>query len=113
MKFSSKRFKKGFTLIELLVVIAVIGILAAVILASLNSARGKARDAKRKAEMKQITVALALYYDKYGNYPLSGPCRGDSWCTDDANLPNWIPGLQEFMSTLPHSPTPLGSPGFV
>lgn len=64
----SMRKNKGFTLIELLVVIAVIGILASVVMASLNSARVKARDAKRKADMKQIQTALELYYDQFGRY---------------------------------------------
>lgn len=63
--------KSGFTLIELLVVIAIIGLLAAVILASLNSARVKARDAKRISDVKQLQNALALYYENQGNvYPI-------------------------------------------
>ncbi len=54
---------RGFTLIELLVVIAIIGILSSVVLASLNSARAKSRDARRIADLKQIATALELYYD--------------------------------------------------
>lgn len=58
-----KQGVKGFTLIELLVVIAIIGILASVVLASLNSARRKSRDARRIADVKQLQLALELYYD--------------------------------------------------
>ena len=61
--------KKAFTLIELLVVIAIIGILSSVVVASLNSARVKARDARRVADLKQIQVALELYYDANNKYP--------------------------------------------
>src|SRR3989338_6268878 len=61
--------QKGFTLIELLVVISVIGFLASIILVSLNGVRAKARDAKRIADLKQITTALELFYDNYGKYP--------------------------------------------
>ncbi|MDP3993506.1 MAG: prepilin-type N-terminal cleavage/methylation domain-containing protein [bacterium] len=60
---------KGFTLIELLVVIAVIGLLSSIVLVSLNSARVKARDARRVADLRQISVALELYYDRYNAYP--------------------------------------------
>jgi len=54
---------KGFTLIELLVVIAIIGILSSVVLASLNSARQKGRDARRVSDLKQLQLALELFYD--------------------------------------------------
>jgi len=60
---------KGFTLIELLVVIAIIGILSSVVLASLNSAREKSRDAKRVSDIKQLQLALELYFDSNSAYP--------------------------------------------
>jgi prepilin-type N-terminal cleavage/methylation domain-containing protein len=63
---------KGFTLIELLVVIAVIGLLASVIMVSLNSARSKAQDAKIRAELNQVQIAMEMYYDQYGTYMVSG-----------------------------------------
>lgn len=61
----------GFTLIELLVVIAIIGILSSVVLASLNTARKKGRDARRIADIKQLQLALELYYDANGEYPVA------------------------------------------
>lgn len=69
MKFVSHR---GFTLIELLVVIAIIGLLSAVILATLGSARAKARDARRYADLESVALALELYYDARGSYPSTG-----------------------------------------
>lgn len=60
---------KGFTLIELLVVIAIIGILASIVLVSLNTARSKGRDTQRIAVVKQIQTALEMYYDSNGEYP--------------------------------------------
>jgi prepilin-type N-terminal cleavage/methylation domain-containing protein len=62
--------KKGFTLIELLVVIAIIGLLSTLAVVSLNSARQKARDAKRLSDIKQIStsIELAATADAAGSY---------------------------------------------
>ncbi len=68
--------RTGFTLIELLVVISIIGILSAVVLTSLNGARQKGRDARRISDVKQIQLALELYYDANNRYPLTiGPAN--------------------------------------
>ena len=55
--------QKGFTLIELLVVIAIIGILSSVVLASLNTARGKGANAAVKANLNNIRAQAELVYD--------------------------------------------------
>jgi prepilin-type N-terminal cleavage/methylation domain-containing protein len=67
-------FKKGFTLIELLVVVAIIGILASVVLASLNTARSKGSDAAIKANLDNMRAQAALDYDTVspGSYNVSG-----------------------------------------
>lgn len=62
-----KRFNRGFTLIELLVVIAIIGILSSVVLASLNTARGKGANAAVKANLSGLRATAELYYDNNGN----------------------------------------------
>lgn len=70
--FNFKKNKKGFTLVELLVVISIIGILSSLATVSVNIARVRARDAKRKADISQVRLALYLYYDDNLEYPNTG-----------------------------------------
>lgn len=64
-----KSAHKGFTLIELLVVIAIIGVLSAVVLASMNASRGKARYARIIEDMKSIEIAVRMAHDTDKQYP--------------------------------------------
>lgn len=100
-----KKQKAGFTLIELLVVIAIIGILASVVVASLNTARAKARDAKRVAEMRQIELALEVYYTNFGNYPNGcASSQGVTWNIGYGSVPwtNILPTA--YISKMPDDP---------
>lgn len=76
--------KKGFTLIELLVVIAIIGLLSTLAVVSLNSARVKARDARRMSDLKQISTAMELYYSDNEAYPTTvGTCANGTIAASD------------------------------
>lgn len=75
----SMQNNKGFTLIELLVVISIIGLLASVVLVSLNNARVKARDARRIADLRQITTALEMFASDNGYYPSTGAVADGVW----------------------------------
>ncbi len=77
LKSLKKCLRLGFTLIELLVVISIIGLLASLAVYNINSARIKARDARRKADLNSLVKALNLYADDIGGLPLSNQCGSD------------------------------------
>lgn len=81
-KRSRKRKVRGFTLIELLVVISIIGMISSVVMASLNNGRIRSRDAARVAQLKQVEIALALYFEDYKTYPGTG---ASTWYDMDCN----------------------------
>lgn len=104
MFFNNKQ--KGFTLIELIIVIAIIGILSSVILIGVNSAKEKARDARRKMEINQIEKALVFYAEQFGQFPNEDTCDSSiGTCTNECpcvpNQTNWPPnsGIANGLST--------------
>ncbi len=87
--------RTGFTLIELLVVIAIIGILSTLAIVALGSARQKARDSKRVADLNQVSKALELYFNDNNDYP--------TIITPGQPISS---GSTVYMSAVPSNPTP-------
>jgi prepilin-type N-terminal cleavage/methylation domain-containing protein len=72
-----KIISRGFTLIELLVVIAIIGILASIVLVSLNSARNKGKDTRIVSDVTQVRTQIEAEALADGNYAAgTGKCIG-------------------------------------
>jgi general secretion pathway protein G len=101
-----KKGTKGFTFIELLVVIAIIAILSTVVMAGLNSARAKGRDARRLSDIKQMQAALELYFDSCSGYPTVSTTlsTGDNTGCTAGNTK-----FGSFMNPIPTNPGPGGA----
>lgn len=107
------KFKNGFTIIELLVVIMIIGLLASIIAISVNGSRVKARDARRKADIRQIRIALELYKAEKGYYPVITDWATSETTVYDNGAARWTSlkaALASYIN-LPGDPMPQGTSG--
>jgi len=100
MNICIKNKNKGFTLIELLVVVAIISLLSSIVMASLNSARKKVRDAQRAQDMQTIYIMLTQYNLEYGHIPVT-TIYGESeqGGFDVSSLPSGAPSFMSFLIT--------------
>jgi prepilin-type N-terminal cleavage/methylation domain-containing protein len=116
MESDLKKYRRGFTLIELMVVVTIIGILASIVLVSLDTARVKARDARRLADIRQTVLGLEFYVDEYRHYPpitgattpaarwqkLKECLEAQAACTDNTDP-------KQFMAIVPQDPLATGA----
>ncbi len=99
----------GFTLVELLVVIAIIGVLVALLLPAIQSAREAARRAQCLSNLKQIGLAVLQYEQAKNRFPpgrvgcageTNGACTGI--CPSDPNDKLGRGGASGFVVILPY-----------
>lgn len=92
--------KQGFSLVELLVVIAIVGIVATIIMVSVNNARAQARDSKRVSDVASFKNALELYLNDHGTYPFQDTL---------GSMPSAL--VPSYFAALPQAPIPADNPG--
>ena len=99
-----KYYKKGFTLIELLLVIAIIGLLASIVLVSLQGAAASARDTKRDSESDTLRKTLEVYHGNHGKYPSSLDSESEEGCCIENN-PIIKNEILPYLSSIPRDPS--------
>jgi type II secretion system protein G len=102
-KYFSKN-NKGFTLIELLVVISIIGILTTLVTANLTAAQARARDGRRKTDLKSVATGLEFFYNDNYVYPSPGSGTGKLDLRSGTQLVAASPGTNVYIKQIPKDP---------
>jgi len=93
--------RSAFTIVELLVVVAIIGVLLAITIPAVQSARESARRIVCSNNLHQIGLAVLQYNEQYGNLPCSSTSKIDQgiWTpgTNKYNLHSWASLILPFM----------------
>ena len=92
-----KRDQRAFTLVELLVVIAIIGILVALLLPAVQSARESARRIQCTNHLKQLALALHNYHDTHRRFPAGQYIYIDHTTPSDWERWSWFAGVLPFI----------------
>ena len=96
--------KKGFTLIELLIAIIILGVLAALISGNFFTSLKKGRDAKRKADLEQITRALEMYYEDKRTYPTFNIFLSTNYSLCETKIAVSCATEKAYMQKIPNDP---------
>ncbi|MFA9288578.1 MAG: prepilin-type N-terminal cleavage/methylation domain-containing protein [Weeksellaceae bacterium] len=99
--------RNGFTFVELVIVISIIGVISAMAMGSYSGVSARARDARRKDDLKKITTALNEYYLVNSRYPAAGAAcdYGDTCYVTSLDGDDWIPELvPDYIDALPVDP---------
>ncbi len=113
-KTNSADGRGGFTLVELLVVMAVLGLLAALVTPTLTAAIERGRVARVGSDLRQIEIALEVYYSDHRRYPpVRVSCNQDDrdhWCQLPLELADggYLPPGKGLMATAMEDPFNLG-----
>lgn len=115
MQYMGTRSIQGYTLVEMLVVVGIISMFAAIVFGGIQGSRENARDAKRQTDLKSLQLAIELYKEANGSYPVpdaSCSVPADEWATpgsaSDSEVHScavYVDGLTPvFIATLPTDP---------
>lgn len=111
------KINKGFTLVELLVVMAILGVLVALVAGNFRSSQIRGRDAQRKSDLKQLSLALELFFNDFGYYPpvtngkiagcpyLSGVLNSCDWGEKEKFTSRFSRGEVIYLSNIPTDPS--------